>query len=102
MECLSPDFILDELLNKPYLTLNNMNFLTKLPHDKALHIIVGIMLYALFHFISPVVGLAVVVLVACGKEVYDYFHKDKHTPEFLDALATIGGGVLACISGLTL
>lgn len=36
----------------------------------------------------------VVIAIAFGKEVYDYLHRDKHTPELMDALATIAGGFL--------
>jgi hypothetical protein len=70
-----------------------------IPHDKALHIIVGVLVYAIFHFISPMVGMTIVVIAAVGKEVYDYLHQDKHTPEVWDAIATIGGGFLGIICG---
>lgn len=73
-----------------------------LPHDKALHIIVGVLVYAVAHFVNPSVGMAAVVVAAVGKEVYDYMHKDKHTPDVWDAIATIGGGVIAFICGITL
>lgn len=73
-----------------------------LPHDKALHIIVGVLVYAVAHFVNPSVGMAAVVVAAVGKEVYDYMHKDKHTPDVWDAVATIGGGVVAFICGVTL
>jgi len=74
-----------------------MNFLNKLPHDKALHVIVGILFYAAFHFISPVAGMAAATVAAVGKEIYDYLNKDKHTPDVWDAVATIGGGFLGLI-----
>ena len=70
-----------------------------LPHDKSLHVIVGVLFYAAFHFISPAVGMAAVTVAAVGKEIYDYFNKDKHTPDVWDAVATIGGGVLGLICG---
>ena len=41
-----------------------MNLLLKLPHDKALHIIVGVLVYAMAHFVSPEVGMAAVVVAA--------------------------------------
>jgi len=79
-----------------------MNPLNKLPYDKALHIIAGVLVYAVAHFASPIIGMAAVAVVAVGKEVYDYMHKDKHTPDAWDAIATIGGGLLAFISGITI
>jgi hypothetical protein len=79
-----------------------MNLLLKLPHDKALHIIAGVLFYAAFHFLSPMIGMAAVVIAAVGKEVYDYMHKDKHTPDAWDAIATIGGGCVGFICGVRL
>jgi hypothetical protein len=79
-----------------------MNPLNKLPHDKALHVIVGVLAYAAFHFVSPLVGLVAVAIAAVGKEIYDYMHRDKHTPDVWDAVATMGGGLLAFISGVKL
>lgn len=71
-----------------------------LPYDKALHLIGGVLIYAAAHFVSPVVGLGAVAVAALGKEVYDYFNRDKHTPEVMDAVATIIGGIIAFICGL--
>lgn len=71
-----------------------------LPHDKALHIIAGVLIYAVAHFVSPLVGLGAVVAAGVGKEIYDLFHRDKHTPEVMDAVATIVGGLLGFVSGV--
>lgn len=71
-----------------------------LPHDKALHLISGLFIYTVAHFISPVVGLVAVAIAAIGKEVYDWFHRDKHTPEVLDAVATMLGGLAGYICSL--
>lgn len=76
--------------------------LPSLPHDKAMHIIAGVLVYAAFHFVSPLVGMVAVTVAAIGKEIYDYINRDKHTPDAWDAIATIGGGALAFISGVTL
>jgi len=77
-----------------------MNPLNKLPHDKALHVIAGVLAYAVFHFVSPVVGMAAVLVAAVGKEVYDWFHRDRHTPDVWDAVVTVIGGVVGLICGL--
>jgi hypothetical protein len=79
-----------------------MNPLNKLPHDKALHFIVGVLIYAAAHFISPVVGMIAVAVAAVGKEVYDYMNRDKHTPDLWDAVATVLGGAAGFVSGLTI
>jgi len=70
-----------------------------LQHDKALHIIAGVLVYAVAHFISPVVGLWAVVLVGFSKEVYDAVNHDRHTPDVMDFLATCFGGFLGFICG---
>ena len=77
-----------------------MNPLNKLPHDKALHVIVGVLAYMVFHFVSPVVGLAAAAVAAVGKEIYDYMNRDRHTPDVWDAVATMAGGVAGYICGL--
>lgn len=77
-----------------------MKIVSYVPHDKAIHLIAGVLLYALFHFVSDLLGLVVVLAAALGKEVYDYFNKDRHTPEWMDAVATVLGGVLGFVCSL--
>ena len=69
-----------------------------IPTDKLLHFIVGVLIYAVMHFTGC--GMAAVVLAAAGKEIYDYAHRDKHNPEFMDALVTILGGVAGYVCTL--
>lgn len=71
-----------------------------MPYDKALHLIGGVLLYAAFHFVNVEAGLLAVVVAAVGKEVYDYFHKENHTPDVWDAVATLAGGCIGFICGL--
>ena len=71
-----------------------------IPPDKALHLIGGVLIYAVAHFVSPLVGLGAVVAAGVGKEIYDYFNRDKRTPEVMDAVATIIGGLLGFVSGV--
>ena len=42
--------------------------------------------------LSPWYPLEAILVVAFGKEVYDYFHPNKHTCDGMDAIATIVGG----------
>jgi hypothetical protein len=65
------------------------------PPDKLAHFIGGVVIYAAAHFVSPITGLALVAVAAVGKEIYDWFHRDKHTPEVMDAVATMLGGAVA-------
>ncbi len=73
-----------------------------LAHDKALHIVVGGAIFSAAYVLFSIAGLpalhiaaGAVVLAAVGKEVYDYIHRDKHTPDFMDAVATIIGGAIS-------
>lgn len=75
-----------------------------IPQDKANHIVYGSVIfaaaYALFSFAGlPALPIAagIVVIAAVAKELWDRAHKETHTPDPLDALATIGGGALCAI-----
>ena len=68
--------------------------------DKVAHFSVGVVVYAVFHFLNPIIGLLCVALVAFGKEMYDHVHRDKHTPEWMDIVATMAGGLVAFVAGI--
>lgn len=73
-----------------------MNF-DLITHDKALHFIGGSIIAATAQVIhgDVLLSLAAVTGAAIGKEIYDYFHRDIHTPEVMDAVATVLGGLVA-------
>jgi len=77
-----------------------LNWLNSIPPDKTAHFAVGVLVYALLHFIDPAVGLLGVAVAAVGKEVYDYLHRDTNTPDVWDAVATMLGGGIGFISGV--
>ena len=64
-----------------------------IPMDKQMHFWGGLII-ALIAGISFGAwwGFTVCYIVAFGKEFYDWLHKDKHTPDVFDALATVLGG----------
>lgn len=71
-------------------------------HDKALHIVVGSAIFSAAYVLFTLAGLpalhiatGAVVLAAVGKEAYDFMHRDKHTPDLMDAVATIIGGAIS-------
>ena len=73
-----------------------------LPHDKSLHALVGGAIFSAAYVLFSIAGLpalhiasGAVMLAAVGKEVYDYIHRDKHTPDLMDAVATIIGGAIS-------
>lgn len=72
-----------------------MNLLSKLPHDKALHLIGGLLIFCVVAFLTaPLLGLVVSCAVGILKEVvYDKIMQ-KGQPDILDAVATAGGAAL--------
>lgn len=64
------------------------------PADKQMHFLSGIICAVI---LTPIIGwysVVVVSLIATAKELYDDLHKDIHTPDVWDLVATILGGVL--------
>jgi hypothetical protein len=69
----------------------------KVPVDKFMHFICGLVIAAL---LTPFIGaysIAVVAIVALLKEIYDARHPDKHTADIWDWVATVLGGVLGML-----
>lgn len=81
-------------------------FLTKLypsfleghvPVDKFMHFVGGFLIALI---LTPFIGgasIIVVALAAAAKEAYDYANKDIHTPDLMDWVATLIGGVLGSV-----
>ena len=68
----------------------------KLPYDKALHVLAGVVVFAVAY---PIVGwyaLLSVIMIAIAKELYDHSNPN-HTVDWKDAMATIIGGLLVAI-----
>jgi len=69
----------------------------KVPADKQMHFICGLVIAVL---LTPFIGaysIVVVAIVALLKEIYDYLHKDIHTPDFWDWVATVLGGLVGFV-----
>jgi hypothetical protein len=69
----------------------------KVPADKQMHFICGLVIAAL---LTPFIGaysIVVVAIIALLKEIYDYLHKDIHTPDFWDWVATVLGGLVGFV-----
>ena len=62
-----------------------------MPADKLLHILVGIAIAAAVAPFGAVPAFFAVLVAAIGKELYD--STGRGTPELLDAVATVAGGV---------
>jgi len=59
--------------------------------DKLMHAAIGAVAFALLMAcqVQPLAAFLAVCGLALGKELYDLAHRTKHTPDALDALATI-------------
>lgn len=63
-----------------------------LPHDKALHLIIGLAVFTLVLPHSAGMGLVAAVAAGAGKETYDRL-SGRGTPDIWDFVATALGGV---------
>ena len=63
-----------------------------IPTDKLLHFLVGIAIVAFLYPISIVASIIALIAIAAGKEVWDF--NGNGTPEVMDAIATILGGMI--------
>jgi hypothetical protein len=88
---------MENLIAKVNAVLAKLYVPCKVPADKQMHFIGGLVIAALF---TPFIGaysIAVVAIVALAKEIYDYLHKDIHTPDFWDWVATVLGGLVGFV-----
>jgi hypothetical protein len=70
--------------------------LPMLKHDKANHLIYGLVIFSVAHLILGLIPAIIACVVAAfGKEIHDYFNQHKNTPDIYDALFTIAGGLIA-------
>ncbi len=70
-------------------------FLNSIPTDKVYHCLGGVVLFAIGQLFGY--GLALAILGAITKEIYDYLHPESHTADVKDAIATTLGGLLGYI-----
>lgn len=70
-------------------------FLNSIPTDKVYHCLGGVVLFAIGQLFGY--GLALAILGAITKEIYDYLHPESHTSDVKDAIATTLGGLLGYI-----
>jgi hypothetical protein len=88
---------MEALIAKVNSVLAKLYIPCRVPADKQMHFIGGLVIAALF---TPFIGaysITVVAIVALLKEIYDYLHKDIHTPDFWDWVATVLGGILGFV-----
>ena len=88
---------MEALIAKVNAFLSKFCITCKVPCDKQMHFLCGLVIAAL---LTPFIGaysIVVVAIIALLKEIYDYLHKDIHTPDFWDWVATVLGGVVGFV-----
>ena len=89
--------MLEKIIAKVNAFLSQFCIVCKVPCDKQMHFICGLVIAAL---LTPFIGaysIVVVAVIALLKEIYDYLHKDIHTPDFWDWVATVLGGLVGFV-----
>jgi hypothetical protein len=89
--------MLEKIIAKVNAFLSQFCIVCKVPCDKQMHFICGLVIAAL---LTPFIGaysIVVVAIIALLKEIYDYLHKDIHTPDFYDWVATTLGGLVGFV-----
>jgi len=83
-----------------FLNLGTAWIATRVPQaDKVMHALTGACIFVLVYWLtgSSPCGLGAVVVVGIAKELYDARHRDRHTPDILDAIATWAGAVFVVV-----
>jgi len=74
-------------------------YLNKLPYDKALHALYGLIIYSLIALYNSNIAIVMVMCTAIGKELYDVYHNDIHQVDTYDAFATFAMPFILWILG---
>ncbi len=88
---------MEALIAKVNAFLSKFCVTCKVPCDKQMHFIGGLVIAAL---LTPFIGaysIVVVAIIALLKEIYDYMHPESHTADFWDWVATVLGGVVGFV-----
>ncbi len=70
-----------------------------IPQDKANHFVYGSVIFFVFLLITqiPIYALTGTAIVGLCKEIYDALNKETHTPDIIDLIATVSGGLVPFI-----
>jgi len=77
-----------------------MNPIDKIPFDKRGHMITGALIWAFAIAVGLTVwaGIVVAAVIGAAKEIYDFFHRDTHTPDIWDWVATVSLPIVMTVS----
>ena len=70
-----------------------------IPHDKALHFITGVAIFAVFNLIDPYLAIAMVFFAGYTNEIYD--KSQGRTFSWKDIAFTVAGGLIGLLIALT-
>jgi hypothetical protein len=62
-----------------------------IPQDKCLHVIAGMLIFGIAHFVTWQVGITAVLLIGIAKEILDHFTGGDVS--VWDVIATVTGGL---------
>ena len=88
---------MEKLIAKVNALLGKLYIPCRVPADKQMHFLSGLIIAVI---LSPFIGLysiAVVAVIATAKELYDDMNKDIHTPDIWDLVVTVAGGILGFV-----
>lgn len=66
-----------------------------IPADKQRHFISGAVGGILLYLFLGIYSILFISIIAAGKEANDYLHKDIHTPDIFDWIATTVGSIVS-------
>jgi hypothetical protein len=88
---------MEALIAKVNAFLSKFCVTCKVPCDKQMHFISGLIIAVV---LTPFIGaysVIVVAIIALLKEIYDYKHPESHTADFWDWVATVLGGAVGFV-----
>jgi len=71
-----------------------LTLISSIPKDKLLHAYISISIYLITSIVSKgdlFIPIITVTVISILKEVYDYVNRTKHTPDYMDVIASIVG-----------
>jgi hypothetical protein len=88
---------MEKLIAKVNALLGKLYIPCRVPADKQMHFISGLIIAIA---LAPIIGfyaVTAVAIIALVKEVYDYCNADKHTADLWDWVATVLGGLVGFV-----
>lgn len=88
---------METLIAKVNAFLSKFCIACKIPCDKQMHFLTGLITGVILTPYIGVYAVPVIAIIALMKEWYDYTHKEQHTAEANDMWTTILGGAVGFV-----